>query len=77
LPVSRRTRAVTGAPILPDVLGWLDCRLRHAYDGGDHTIFVGEVVAAGASETRSPLLYFNRTWRQLDAELLRLPVTAG
>jgi flavin reductase (DIM6/NTAB) family NADH-FMN oxidoreductase RutF len=69
--------AVTGAPILPDVLGWLDCRLRHAYDGGDHTIFVGEVVAAGASEQRSPLLYFNRTWRQLDAELLRLPVTAG
>jgi len=69
--------AVTGAPLLPDVLGWLDCRLHHAYDGGDHTIFVGEVVAAGASEERSPLLYFNRTWRQLDAELLRLPVTSG
>lgn len=69
--------AVTGAPLLPNVLGWLDCRLRHAYDGGDHTIFVGEVVAAGASEERSPLLYFNRTWRQLDAEPLRLPVAAG
>lgn len=68
--------AVTGAPILPDVLGWLDCRLRHAYDGGDHTIFVGEVVAAGSTEERSPLLYFNRTWRQLDAEPLRLSVAA-
>lgn len=68
--------AVTGAPLLPNVLGWLDCQLRHAYDGGDHTIFVGEVVAAGASEDRSPLLYFNRTWRQLAAEPLRLPVAA-
>ncbi|HQY90035.1 MAG: flavin reductase family protein [Caldilinea sp.] len=65
-------RGVTGAPILPDVLGWLDCRLRHAYDGGDHTIFVGEVVAAGATEERSPLLYFNRTWRQLDGTPLQL-----
>lgn len=66
--------AVTGAPILSDVLGWLDCRVRHAYDGGDHTIFVGEVMAAGASEERSPLLYFNRTWRQLDAAPLQMPV---
>ena len=65
-------QGVTGAPILPDVLGWLDCRLRHAFDGGDHTIFVGEVVAAGATEERSPLLYFNRTWRQLDGTPLRL-----
>lgn len=66
--------AVTGAPILADVLGWLDCRVRHAYDGGDHTIFIGEVVAAGATEERSPLLYFNRTWRKMDAEPLRLPI---
>jgi flavin reductase (DIM6/NTAB) family NADH-FMN oxidoreductase RutF len=65
-------RGITGAPILPDVLGWLDCRLRHAYDGGDHTIFVGEVMAAGATEERSPLLYFNRTWRQLDGTPLQL-----
>lgn len=65
-------QSVTGAPILPDVLAWLDCQLRHAYDGGDHAIFVGEVVGSSATEERSPLLYFNRTWRQLDAEPLRL-----
>ncbi len=69
-------QGVTGAPILPDVLGWLDCRLRHTFDGGDHTIFVGEVMAAGATETRSPLLYFNRSWRQLDEAPLRLPEPA-
>jgi flavin reductase (DIM6/NTAB) family NADH-FMN oxidoreductase RutF len=56
--------ATTGCAILPGVLGWLDCMLRHTYDGSDHTIFVGEVVAAGF-ELGSPLLYFNRHWRQL------------
>ena len=35
-------------------------------------VVVGVVVAAGATEERSPLLYFNRTWRQLDGTPLRL-----
>ncbi len=56
--------ATTGCAILPGVLGWLDCTLRHAFDGDDHTIFVGEVVAAGFTQGL-PLLYFNRHWRQL------------
>lgn len=66
------TRAETGCPILPGVLGWLDCRLAHAYDGGDHTIFVGEVVAAGSETGGEPILYFNRTWRRLDDNALEL-----
>ncbi len=66
------TLAVTGAPILPGVLGWLDCRLVNAYDGGDHTIFVGEVEAAYAGDEGEPLLYFNRHWRQMAARPLQL-----
>jgi flavin reductase (DIM6/NTAB) family NADH-FMN oxidoreductase RutF len=69
-------QAVTGSPILPGVAAWLDCRLRHAYDGGDHTIFVGEVVAAGTTAECEPLLYFNRSWRQLESVPLQLPGTA-
>ncbi|MEZ4735114.1 MAG: flavin reductase family protein [Caldilineaceae bacterium] len=61
--------AITGAPILPDVLGWLDCQLRHAYEGGDHTIFVGEVVASNSNDDGMPLLYYHRHWRQLAEEL--------
>src|SRR5690606_41792294 len=37
--------AVTGAPVLEDALAWVDCRVWAEYPGGDHTIFVGEVVA--------------------------------
>lgn len=58
--------AVTGSPTLVDAMTWLDCKVAHAYDGGDHTIFVGEVVAVGTSLTldaqKLPLLYHNRRW---------------
>jgi len=56
--------AATGSPILSDALAWVDCVVKHVYDGEDHSIFVGEVVAAGRS-TGQPLLYYNRQWRKL------------
>jgi flavin reductase (DIM6/NTAB) family NADH-FMN oxidoreductase RutF len=48
---------VTGAPVLEDALAWLDCRIHASYPAGDHTIFVGEVIAADAREGR-PLVYY-------------------
>jgi len=48
---------VTGAPILDGALAWVDCRVHTEYPAGDHTIFVGEVVAGDAREG-SPLLYY-------------------
>jgi flavin reductase (DIM6/NTAB) family NADH-FMN oxidoreductase RutF len=58
--------AVTGSPILVDCLAWVDCRIYQQYDGGDHTIFVGEVVAGEAQQGHiDPLLYYSRAWRFL------------
>ena len=57
--------AVTGAPILPETLAWLDCRVSAGFDGGDHTIFLGEVLAVGAMSVGDPILYHNRQWRRL------------
>ncbi len=63
--IGHRTLA-TGAPILDGGLAWLDCRLHQAYPGGDHTIFVGMVVAAGvAAGHDDPLLYFGSQYRRL------------
>ena len=62
------TVAVTGAPVLPGVLAWLDCRVGTIHDGGDHSIFVGDVVAADANPDRRPILYYHRSWRQLAAQ---------
>lgn len=47
----------SGAPVLDDALAWLDCRVWAEYPAGDHTIFVGEVLAGDARED-SPLLYY-------------------
>jgi flavin reductase (DIM6/NTAB) family NADH-FMN oxidoreductase RutF len=47
----------TGAPVLQGALAWLDCRVVETHAGGDHTIFLGEVMAADAREG-SPLLYY-------------------
>ncbi len=47
----------TGAPVLDDALAWMDCRVTAALPGGDHTIFIGEVLAADAREG-TPLLYY-------------------
>jgi len=57
--------ATTGSPILPNVLGWLDCRLSAAFDAGDHSIFVGEALAVEAVSVGDPILYHNRQWRRL------------
>ncbi|GAA3203394.1 flavin reductase [Actinocorallia longicatena] len=55
----------TGSPVLETALSWLDCRVVHAYPGGDHTIFVGEIVAAGTPRRTAPLLFHSRSWGQL------------
>ncbi len=48
--------AVTGAPIFDDCASYVDCHVAAAHDGGDHTIFVGQVEAAGLGKSREPLL---------------------
>lgn len=56
--------AHTGVPLLDSALGWLDCRVVHEYPGGDHTIFVGEVLAGHAAPRTAPLLFHSRSWGQ-------------
>ncbi len=46
---------VTGAPVLVDPPAWLECRVVEEVRRGDHTIFVGEVVAAGVRREEEPL----------------------
>lgn len=50
--------ARTGAPLLCDALAWFECRTWATYDGGDHTIVVGEVLDLTVHRDTTPLLYF-------------------
>lgn len=56
--------AITGAPLLRAAISWFDCRLYAAHTGGDHRIFVGEVLACGESEGE-PLLYYRSRYARL------------
>lgn len=45
----------TGCPVLRDTLAYMDCRLVTTLDTGDHTLFIGEVLAADFSEEGTPM----------------------
>lgn len=49
---------VTGAPLLAGGLVYVDCRLSAVHPGGDHSIFVGEVLAVGELGGAGPLLWY-------------------
>src|SRR5215207_73891 len=53
----------TGAPLLAEAVGWLECRLRSECSVGDHTLFVGEVVVAEAGRVPPGLVYLDGIYR--------------
>jgi len=55
----------SGCPILPDAIANFDCRVHRTYDGGDHLIFVGEVLQLACDFSARPLLYCRGTYRGL------------
>lgn len=57
-------QGVLGAPLLNDCLGYLECRIVQAYPGGDHVIFVGEVLRGETSDGR-PLLFYQGEYTRL------------
>lgn len=61
----------TGAPLLDHAVAWFECTPWHRYDGGDHSIVVGELVAATRAHgvPRSPLLFFDSEFRSLTTEV--------
>jgi flavin reductase (DIM6/NTAB) family NADH-FMN oxidoreductase RutF len=57
-------RGVNGAPILGGVLAHIECRVIGSYDGGDHTIYLGEADEAETTEGK-PLLFYRGGYRSL------------
>ncbi|MEV0286679.1 MULTISPECIES: flavin reductase family protein [unclassified Kribbella] len=57
----------TGCPVIERSLSWLECRTWATYDGGDHTIVVGEVLSLGVRESgdHGALIYYDSDYREL------------
>lgn len=55
---------IDGVPLLRDALARLECRLEFAYDGGDHSIFVG-MVENVTIQGGDPLIHFEGEYRTI------------
>ncbi len=53
----------TGCPILADALGYVECQVRGSLEEGDHSIFLGEVIAAGVHREGEPLWLADTKWQ--------------
>ena len=67
--VAHHPGPVTGAPLLDGALATLECRTAAVYDGGDHSIIVGEVVGvSNSADARGPLIHHQGQYRSLAAQ---------
>jgi 3-hydroxy-9,10-secoandrosta-1,3,5(10)-triene-9,17-dione monooxygenase reductase component len=53
-----RPSVVTRAPVINDVLAWIDCRIDAIHEAGDHWIVVGRVLDLEIGHEGSPLVFF-------------------
>lgn len=60
-------RGPHGAPLVPDALARIECALHATHEGGDHRIYVGQVVSLEARPGR-PLVYHASGYRRLADE---------
>ncbi|GCE12994.1 flavin reductase family protein [Tengunoibacter tsumagoiensis] len=54
-----------GIPLLNGVLATLECRLVESQYGGDHSIFIGEVLSAEVISSNLPLVYFRGAYQSM------------
>jgi flavin reductase (DIM6/NTAB) family NADH-FMN oxidoreductase RutF len=64
-----------GVPVLPNALATFECEAHARYDGGDHEIFVGRVVALRTSvhKQEAPLIFFGGRYRHLETGFRDMP----
>ena len=62
--VAYRHGPATDCPILDGALAWIECRVHQVVPGGDHTLFIGEILDGTANEG-TPLVYFRGNYRAL------------
>jgi len=56
------TKGVTGSPIIEGARVAIECKAWRVYEGGDHSILVGEVVSAKTFNSKRPLVYYSQQY---------------
>ena len=52
-------------PLLEGALAWLECRVEHECEAGDHTVFVARVLSIELGSPGPPLVYVDGGYRSL------------
>jgi flavin reductase (DIM6/NTAB) family NADH-FMN oxidoreductase RutF len=55
----------SGLPVLDEAIATLECEVRQEYEGGDHAIFVAEVMHAQMADETEPLLFFRGGYHRI------------
>ncbi len=55
-----------GAPVLSDVLAWVECHLDTVHEGGDHLVAIGSPTAMGVN-SGVPLLFYRGGFGRFEA----------
>ena len=58
----------TGAPILPGCMANFECETHHAFDAGDHRVFVGRVLKVRFDPEHEPLVYLQGRFRRVHTD---------
>ena len=56
-----RAFSETGAPVFDEAVVYIECEVRNAVDVGTHTLFLGEVVAAGVRDDEAEIASMSHT----------------
>lgn len=56
----------TGVPLIDGAVARYECELWRGYDGGDHTIFVGQLVTLQRGQDDDVLVFLRGKFRRLD-----------
>ncbi len=63
--VEYRIGEYSNAPLLNGAISFIECKKYNQFECGDHFIFIGEVGKIAIDETKSPLLYFAKSYTEL------------
>ncbi|MGH6853816.1 MAG: flavin reductase family protein [Aestuariivirga sp.] len=58
----------SGCPVLPNALAIFECRLMQTFEGGDHVIFLGEIIGFDHDPTGKPLIFWRGGYHAIDGQ---------
>ena len=57
----------SGAPIIEGVRAIIECKVWAVYEGGDHSLVIGEVVSVKSISRKKPLLYYEQQYTSTES----------